>query len=326
MRIDKLSAMLVVVLLASGFVCADNDECVLGLKPVLEVAGELMPETEDEVKASYVDSEGEPIPVVFKGGAKNWEAAKWSLGYLKEEFGGVEIGGPNGFPYGGPPSERWTPSETVAELVDRIQNSPKDAEYFNQGVTHVPESEMGRCKDACLIDSTNGSEEESCEEPFCFDAEKECKAYCFVKAHLILDETTSFPESSQRSDGGAGCYYNVFIGPKGTEANIHSHDSTFLSQIDGKKRVILMHPKYKEHLRYYTFSGMKCFDDTGGYMPAGLCISRVDFMNDDEVLELAEKAEVFEVVIEPGDILYIPDTWLHHVVSLTGSVSIASGL
>src|SRR5262249_32733954 len=99
-----------------------------------------------------------------------------------------------------------------------------------------------------------------------------------------------------------------WLGPAGTVTPLH-HDMTNngLAQIVGRKRVKLVAPHYTPVL----YNDRHCF-------------SRVD----PEAVDLARfpKASairVLDVVVEPGEILFIPIGWWHHVRSLETSISIS---
>jgi hypothetical protein len=95
----------------------------------------------------------------------------------------------------------------------------------------------------------------------------------------------------------------LWIGPKGTVTPFH-HDLTdnLLTQVKGRKRVHLI-PNWEE-------KNMKTFNRIfSGWKLEELQAEGVDI-------------PVFETVIGPGDMLFIPVGWWHHVVSLDESYSI----
>ncbi len=106
----------------------------------------------------------------------------------------------------------------------------------------------------------------------------------------------------------------AWIGPKGTVTGFH-YDSlnNLLAQIMGKKLVVLVAPKYRKQM-YVS----KKFE-------YGAISSQVDVNNyNQERHPLFKDAEFSSVVLEPGDVLFIPKKWWHYVRSLDTSISISN--
>lgn len=105
-------------------------------------------------------------------------------------------------------------------------------------------------------------------------------------------------------DGGVFFWY----GPAGTVTSLH-HDTSniFMAQVRGRKRVRLISPTELEFL----------YNDIGVFSP-------IDCDNPD----LARwpqfaKVEVREVQLAPGDVLFIPVGWWHHVRALDVSITVS---
>lgn len=102
-------------------------------------------------------------------------------------------------------------------------------------------------------------------------------------------------------------HVDFWFGPAGTVTPLH-HDlfNVFLTQVQGRKRIRLI-PSFQVH-RVYSEHGVW---------------SQVDLENPDyERFPLFEKADIFDVVLEPGESLFIPIAWWHHVRALDVSISI----
>ena len=103
-----------------------------------------------------------------------------------------------------------------------------------------------------------------------------------------------------------------FFGAPGSETRIH-YDfdwvDLLLSHFKGQKRVWLFDQRQNEHL----------------YQIPGTVHSAIDFSRLSELRESypnLDRLEGYEVVLEPGDTLYIPKGYWHHITYVTGSFSI----
>jgi len=122
----------------------------------------------------------------------------------------------------------------------------------------------------------------------------------------LLSDVIAFPEylDSSRMDG------NVFLwfGPAGTVTPLH-HDviNILIAQVYGRKRFTLI-PSFQTHLvynRHAVYSEVDC--DAADY-------NRFPLFRD---------AQRIEVTLEPGEVLFIPVGWWHHVRSLEASISVS---
>ncbi|MCB0726486.1 MAG: cupin-like domain-containing protein [Ignavibacteriae bacterium] len=106
---------------------------------------------------------------------------------------------------------------------------------------------------------------------------------------------------------------NLWIGGVGCVSPLHFDGSdNFLIQIKGKKEIILFHPDDDKYL-YPNVHGPKTLRQ----------ISLIDLDNvDHKKFPLFEKSQAYKATIGPGDILYIPLHWWHHVRSLDFSINI----
>lgn len=104
----------------------------------------------------------------------------------------------------------------------------------------------------------------------------------------------------------------AWIGPNNTVSGYHrdSPDNIFV-QVIGRKLVHLVPPGQSD--------GMYPSDK----WDYGACLSAVDAIKPDyDRYPAFAKIHPFSVVLEPGDALFIPRYWWHHIVSLDPSVSI----
>ncbi|MGH7136354.1 MAG: cupin-like domain-containing protein, partial [Pirellulales bacterium] len=126
------------------------------------------------------------------------------------------------------------------------------------------------------------------------------------KPKQLLADVVMFEEylDPRLVDGGVFFWY----GPAGTVTPLH-HDTSniFMAQVRGRKRIRLISPNDVEFL----------YNDIGVFSPV-----------DCDAADLARwpqfrKAEVREVLLEPGEVLFIPVGWWHHVRALDVSITVS---
>lgn len=101
-----------------------------------------------------------------------------------------------------------------------------------------------------------------------------------------------------------------WLGPAGTVTPLHcDYDDNIFAQIWGRKRIFLAPPHHDEFL--YP-------------KPANAILFGSPFdpeAPDFERFPLARQAATVELIVEPGDLLYVPAGWYHQVRALTFSLS-----
>jgi hypothetical protein len=101
-----------------------------------------------------------------------------------------------------------------------------------------------------------------------------------------------------------------WLGPARTVTPLHcDYDDNIFAQIWGTKRIFLAPPHHDEFL-YTTEANPVLFGSP--FDPEA-----PDF----DAFPLARRAAIVEVVVEPGDMLYVPAGWYHQVRALTFSLS-----
>jgi len=122
----------------------------------------------------------------------------------------------------------------------------------------------------------------------------------------LLDEVGPLPDFCVQSGLRNSAY--LWVGPAGTRTPLH-HDTVMLmhTQIVGRKRWRFVSP----------LSGPNLYNDFDVYSP-------VDF----EALDLqrfpdAAKVKVLDVVVEPGETVFLPLAWWHQVSSLDRCISLS---
>jgi hypothetical protein len=123
----------------------------------------------------------------------------------------------------------------------------------------------------------------------------------------LLDDVGPFPGYLKEQHREEHTY--LWFGPAGTVTPLH-HDTVniLFFQIYGRKRIVLIPP-----------------DETPWLYNELAVYSEVDFENPDlERYPLFQHVSPVEVIAGPGDALFIPVGWWHHVRSLETSISVSS--
>jgi hypothetical protein len=106
----------------------------------------------------------------------------------------------------------------------------------------------------------------------------------------------------------------LFMGAKGSITPLHYDDTPSLTaQICGQKRWTLFSPDQSESL--YAFGGSSRL---AHFSRANTTLK----MQDRTSFPLLQRARSTEIVLEEGDLLYVPSMWWHHVLALSQSISL----
>lgn len=105
----------------------------------------------------------------------------------------------------------------------------------------------------------------------------------------------------------------IWIGPKGTLTPLHRDDSDNLfAQVWGQKSFILAAPHHREALGTWSTS------EQGGLEGCAFNPNSPDY----ETYPQAQAVQLYRIVLEAGDLLFLPDGWFHEVASVTTSLSV----
>ncbi|MCQ9427304.1 cupin-like domain-containing protein [Pseudomonas sp. LJDD11] len=125
-----------------------------------------------------------------------------------------------------------------------------------------------------------------------------------------LLELIRFPEYFDRS-----LYIKprIWIGPKGTLTPLHRDDSdNMFAQVWGQKSFILAAPHYREALGTWSTS------EGGGLEGCEVNPNQPDF----DKYPAAREVIFHRIVLEAGDLLFLPEGWFHQVESVSTSLSV----
>jgi ribosomal protein L16 Arg81 hydroxylase len=120
----------------------------------------------------------------------------------------------------------------------------------------------------------------------------------------LWDDIVLFPEYLRDDDPDNRGFF--WFGPKGTVTPLH-HDLTnnFMAQVRGRKLVRLVAPYELPHL----YNNRHCYTQVD--------LDRIDY----ERFPLFRNASITDVEIGPGDLLFLPVGWWHHVLGLEISIT-----
>ncbi|MCA9789757.1 MAG: cupin-like domain-containing protein [Cyanobacteria bacterium HKST-UBA05] len=116
------------------------------------------------------------------------------------------------------------------------------------------------------------------------------------------------PDYGAVDDGSHECVF-LWVGPPMTKARFHiDMKSGLLTQVVGRKRVLLAPPHHIHHM----------------YMMENHFASEIDVDRLDAYRHqlYCQKVQPVEVVLEPGDAVFLPATWWHYVEALDESISL----
>lgn len=256
------------------------DALGLSSSPILEVF-DSMPETEKEIIERYGDLNGNPVPVIFKGAAKGWGISNWSPEFFVQHYGDITI---------------------YAMAKDNLNVAPEPNLRFGQCRVQKKLSHAITVKD--FIDAMTCRPHEA---SFYFYAHVP-NAWNVPDLETVLNGT-HYPEFNHKPAE----HYMIFIGPEGTVASLHNHDSTFLAQLFGKKLITMLEPGYAEAL--------ECVPEKYRPHHVNYCLDILGI--DTYEYPQLKNVSMYQGVIEAGDILYIPNLWLHDIRALSPSMSLA---
>jgi hypothetical protein len=191
---------------------------------------------------------------------------------------------------------KWSPQyflDKFGSAEIEIVNKPSEVSYFSAEMTRV-KTTMARFAEAVMADRA--------------------QEFYMVARNLTLSRSSFAPlfrdigplPSILRPSTANG-FTNLWFGPGGTVTPLH-HDRTniFFAQLYGEKRFRMASPANFDYL----------YNDTGVF-------SRFDPEKPDYVsYPLARLVKLVSGIVGPGDVVFLPIAWWHHVRSLSTSISI----
>jgi len=196
--------------------------------------------------------------------------------------------------------ERWTPDYLKArcgsEMVEIMMGRSSDADYEINCERHKTRMRLDHYID--LVQSAGETND--------FYMVANNRSIEAGGMRLLLDDIHIFDGILDPDSTAAKLF--LWYGPAGTVTPLHYDTlNVLLAQVSGRKKVTLM-PSFQTHLVY---------NHIGVY-------SQVDCEAPDyDRYPLFRKVSPLVVVLEPGEALFIPVGWWHHVRSLDVSISVS---
>ncbi len=201
---------------------------------------------------------------------------------------------------GWPASEKWSPAyfkDHYGEVeVEITADRNGDALYEGNFETHRRSVSLGRFVD--MIEQGGATND------YYMVARNQTMNDPALQS---LKEDIFFPEGFLDPQTTLNPYVRLWFGPPGTVTPFHvDNRNALFVQVRGRKLVRLVPPQFLASL----------YNDHSCYSPVDL-----DAI-DTERFPAMKDVPVFEVVLEPGDALFIPITWWHWVKALDVSISL----
>lgn len=197
-----------------------------------------------------------------------------------------------------PAMTRWTDAELKRRFGDRVvevqANRNSDANYELNQTKLRSEMTFGEFVDlTATVGETNN---------YYITANNSGKNKAALRE--LWDDIVIFPEYLRSDDPGNRGFF--WFGPKGTVTPLH-HDLTnnFMAQVRGRKLVRLIAPYELPNL----YNNRHCYSAVN-----------LDAIDKDR-FPLFDKVTVIDVVIGPGDLLFLPIGWWHYVRGLDVSIT-----
>lgn len=282
------------------------------LVAVEEIDGEYFPESISGFMKDFGGREIPREPLVFRGAAKNWPSKKWTPEWLAENYGDEKVNPNLNWNNGQMSSEDFNfkvdQYYRLADHIKDIRNNEKHAGYLLESYCDGM-SEEWKEKQYC-----NQTEITYKNEKYLIngdgDIDDEVKNVCSDSLLIRHSELMSDVKLPRLDVDDYFQTFTLYIGPGNTRSKFHNHSPVFLAQIYGTKKVYLVSPDYENHL---------CCK----YNDEDECISDVNPQNPDlEACPSFGSVEMQEIVLNAGDVIYIPPYWYHYIVATDTSISI----
>lgn len=234
---------------------------------------------------------GEGVPVIVTDAVTRWPAAqRWTFEHLRATYGSDIAVAPLGL------SARVGKATNIATYIDHITTGAPLPGFWVDPVSGAPTAPPadGGTSPAYLLGW--------------HAFERHPELFADLTEPAFVDDWTWALDAGVRQQlrAATGCsYWSVYLGPDGSLSPLHQdfgHTHAYLAMIAGSKRALLFPPS--ESHRIYD----------GAVDPEGPELERHPAFAD---------ATGYECVLGPGELLFMPADWWHHVRGLTPSITVS---
>lgn len=239
-------------------------------------------------------------PVVFKGLAKDWQVMGLTYDHLADKFSD------NKFIFGideeeEPKYAKCFPDSEEDEIDGFFGDKPEGWPLsFSDFWNRVKKGDIKRFYGETILNKPN--------------AEVDYLPYNLSAYFSKIFESDNMPAMLKKATKTT-----LFVSGPGSVRLTHSHESVLLVQIEGKKMMTFAAPDQASYL-YVKY----CKHGTDYKENGKSCVSPVNIRNPDlkKFPEFAN-AHLTQVLLEPGDVIFIPEGWFHEVRALDNSISLS---
>jgi len=237
---------------------------------------------------------GSGRPVVLTDAVRSWPAlSRWSFQWFKTRYGSESVSPRN---WVGSVGTKFQKIMTLGDFIDYLDAPDKPS--------------PGLWIDTATLHPSPGPTE-ALEHPLylawsIFAKHPELLEDVELSPKFVEDWVPLFPKALRAVLDGATRYFTagILMGSRDSQMGVHydfldSH--AYLAQMVGRKRCVLFSP-----------------EDSAALYNGKVDVDRPDL----ETFPLFQHATAYECVLEPGQLLFIPYRWWHHVVSLEKTITV----
>jgi hypothetical protein len=247
--------------------------------------------TPDVFLQTYLSGLG--TPVIVTDAMSSWPAlSRWTLDFFKDNYGADQIAVRTWLG----PGEKFHKLTTVSDFVDYVNNPERPSPgLWIDGQTLFPcQAPAGSSRFPLYLAWS------------VFSLHPELLDDIHLSPEFVEDWLPLLPQPFRTIMDRATKYFSagILMGPGNSQMGLHydfleSH--AYLAQIAGRKRCTLFSP-----------------EDSAALYDGRVDVETPDFQK----FPLLHHATAYECTLEPGELLFMPYRWWHHVVGLEKSITV----
>ena len=244
----------------------------------------------DAFHERYLSGSGRPI--IVTDALTKWKACTaWSFELFKSRYGS------DGVVASIWPGDKWLKAMALKDYIEHLDTPGQPSPgFWMDPSTKLP----------CLEPSEPPAGALYLTGWRAFDLHPELLEDIQVSPSFVEDWLPLLPQPFRKVLDHYTGYYSsgILLGPPGSTASLHQdflHSHAYLAQIAGRKSCTLFSP-----------------DDSASLYNGKIELARPNL----ERFPLFRNAVAFQCILEPGELLFIPARWWHHVVALEKSITV----